>query len=61
MVLDHVAQATRALIKTAALPGTEVFGESDLHAGNVIAVPDRLKERIGKAKIEDIDDGLQAG
>src|SRR5579871_6536935 len=58
MILDHIAQASCRLVKRSALSDSETLGKSYLHAGNVIAVPYRFQERIGKAKIEDIHDRL---
>jgi hypothetical protein len=52
VVLDHVAQRAGALGESTALADAEAFGERDLHAGEVIAVPDRLQEEIGKAEIQ---------
>jgi hypothetical protein len=56
VVLNHVAQAARGFVKRAALLHAESLGEGYLDAGHVVAVPDRLQERIGEAEIEDIHD-----
>jgi len=54
MVLQHIANRTHAIVKSAAPGYSERFGHCDLHALHVIAIPDRLKEGIGKTKIEQI-------
>src|SRR5277367_3641033 len=58
VVLDHVAQTAGGLVKPAAVFDAEIFGQGYLDAGYVVAVPDRLQERIGEAEIEDIHDRL---
>ena len=58
VVLDHVAQAAGGFVKRAAILHAEILGQGDLDAGHVVAVPDRLQERIGEAEIEDIHDRL---
>jgi hypothetical protein len=58
MVLDHIAQTTGAFVKRATPLDAKVLGHRDLHAGYVIAVPDRFEERIGETEIEDIHDRL---
>ena len=58
VVLDHVAQTAGGFVKRAAALHAEILGEGDLDAGHVVAVPDRLEERIGEAEIEDIHDRL---
>ena len=45
-------------VKRAAVLHAEILGQGDLDAGHVVAVPDRLQERIGEAEIEDIHDRL---
>ena len=58
MVLDHVTQTAGGFVKCAALPNAEILGQGYLDAGHVVAIPDRLQERIGEAEIEDIHDRL---
>ena len=60
MVLDHVAQTAGGFVKRAAALHAEILGQSDLHARDVVAIPDRLQERIGKAEIEDVHDRFLA-
>jgi hypothetical protein len=42
VVLDHVAQSADRLVERAAILHAELLGESDLEAGDVVAVPDRV-------------------
>ena len=60
MILHHVAQAAGALIEGATPFHAEGLGQRDLHARHLVAVPDRLQERIGKAEIEDVHDRFLA-
>ena len=46
MILHHIAQA-------ASPPNAELLRQRDLHAGHVVAVPDRLKKGIGESEVED--------
>ena len=56
VVLDHVAQTARGFVERTAVLDAEILGEGYLDAGHVVAVPDRLEERIGEAEIEDVHD-----
>jgi hypothetical protein len=58
MVLDHVAQAARGLIERPTAADAEVLGECDLHAGHIVAVPERLQKRVGESEVEDVHDRL---
>ena len=58
VVLDHIPQTARAFIKRTAVFHSEIFRQGYLDAGDVVAVPDRLQERIGEAEIEDVHDRL---
>jgi len=60
VILDHVAQAARRLIECTACSNAESLAHGDLHAGYVIAIPDRLQERIGESEIENIHDRFLA-
>ena len=60
VVLHHVAQTAGALIKRTAALHAELLGQRDLHAGDMVAVPDRFQERIGKTEIEDVHDRFLA-
>ena len=54
MVLDHVANRADGVIERAAIGNIEILSHRDLNLANVIAVPDRLKEGVGKAEEEDV-------
>src|SRR5207247_9427888 len=58
VVLNHVAQAPRGLVKSAPAVYAELLGEGDLDAGDVVTIPDRFQERIGEAEVEDVPDRL---
>ena len=58
VVLDHVAQTAGGFVKRAAVLHAEGLGQGYLHAGHVVAVPDRFQERVGETEIEDIHDRL---
>ena len=50
MVLHHVADGAGLLIEEAAALHAETLGHGDLHAFDVVAVPDRLQEGVGEAE-----------
>src|SRR5215469_13567088 len=54
MVLDNVANRSHFLVKAATPLHAEIFSQCDLHAGNVVSVPDGFKKRIGKAEIKQV-------
>ena len=54
MVLHHIPQSTRVIIKRAALFNTDAFGHGDLHIGNRLATPKRLKKSIAKPQCKQI-------
>ena len=54
MVLDHVADRAGLLVEAPRPCDAEALGHGDLHAIDVVAVPDRLQERIGEAEIEQV-------
>ncbi len=60
VVLHHVAQAARAFVERAAALDAELLGQRDLHAGDVVAVPDRLEKGVGEAEVQDVHDRLLA-
>ena len=53
MVGHHVTQGTRFLVKTPAGPDPDRFGRGDLHVINMITIPNRLKDAVGKAQRQD--------
>src|SRR5215813_7778235 len=54
MVLHDVADRARLIIKRAPPLDAEVFGHGDLHTRDMVAIPERLQERIGKAEEEHV-------
>ena len=54
VVDDDVAQRADRVVEVAAVVDAEVLGHRDLHARDVVAVPDRLEDRVGEAQIEDL-------
>ena len=60
VVLDHVADRSRLVVEGAAARDVERLGHRDLDARNVIAIPERLHERVGEAEVEQVLDRLLA-
>ena len=58
VILDHIAETSCAFIEAAALPDAKVLRKGQLYARYVVAVPDRLEERIRESEIEDVHDRL---
>src|SRR5207249_4799676 len=54
VVLDHVADGARLLVEAAAALDAEALRHRDLHALDVVAVPDRLEERVREAKEQQV-------
>ena len=54
VVLDDVADDAGLLVELAAALHAEALGHRDLHVLDVVAVPDRLEERVGEAEVEDV-------
>ncbi len=50
VVLDHVADGAGLIIKGAPALDAEIFRHGDLHAFDMIAVPERLQNGIGEAE-----------
>jgi hypothetical protein len=58
--LHHIADCPRLVIIAAAVTHTQAFGHGDLDMVDIVAVPDRFKDAIGKAKDQNILHGLFA-
>src|SRR6476661_6241587 len=58
MVLEHVAQNAGFLVVLATPFDTHRFGGGDLHVRDVVAIPERLEDRIRKAEYENVLDAL---
>ena len=56
VVLHDVSEAADLLVERAATLHAEVLGHGDLDARDVVAVPDRLEERIREPEVEDVLD-----
>ncbi len=54
VVLDHVADRAGLVVERPSALHAEVLGHRDLHALDVVAVPDRLQERVGEAEEEHV-------
>ena len=54
VVDDDVAQRADRVVEVAAVLDAEVLGHRDLHARDVVAVPDRLEHRVGEPQVEDL-------
>ncbi len=52
MILHDIADGAGFLIELTAAVHAHLLGHRDLHAGDVIAIPDGLEERVGKAEIQ---------
>src|SRR5271170_8010859 len=50
MVLDDVADRSGLIVEAAAALDAEIFRHGDLHALDVVAVPERLHEGVGEAE-----------
>ena len=50
MILDHVADGAGLVVEGASALDAEVLGHGDLHALDVVAVPERLEEALAKRK-----------
>ncbi len=60
VVLDDVPQGTGRLVEPASMLDTEALGHGHLHLLDIPSVPDRLEDGIGKAKGQDVLNGLLA-
>src|SRR5437588_8462051 len=60
MIGDHIAQRTRFFVVARTAADAERFGGGDFDVVNVVAIPDRLEDRIAEAKDEYVLDGLFA-
>jgi len=56
MILNHVAHRAGLIVKCPAPVNPEIFRHRDLHALNVISIPKRFKECVGKVEINDVVD-----
>ena len=60
MVLDQVAQRAGVVVVPGAAADPDVLGGGDLDVVDVVAVPDRLEQRVGEPQRHQVLDGLLA-
>src|SRR5436305_47788 len=60
MVLYDIADCPGLFIEFSPAGHAEVLSHSDLHALDVVPVPDRFEKRVGKAEVENVLDRLFA-
>ena len=56
MILNDVADGARLVVECTPTLHSEVFGHGDLHALDVVAVPERLQERVHEPEEDEILD-----
>jgi len=54
MILHHVAEAARGFVVTRTTFHAERFCRRDLHMVDVVRVPERREDRVGKAQHKDV-------
>src|SRR5688572_32333784 len=54
MILHYVTDRSQLLIQTAAAFDTEGLRHGELHAPDVLAIPKRLEEGVGKTEVEQV-------
>src|SRR5262245_26774041 len=54
MVWHHVAQRARCFVEATATLDANRLGRSDLHVIDMVAVPERLEDAVGKAKHQNV-------
>ena len=60
MVLHNVAQRPDRVVEAAAVLDPEVLCHGDLHAGDPVAIPQWLKDRVGEPQEHDVHGGFFA-
>ena len=54
VILHHVAQRAGFVVELAAIADAKALGHGDLDAADVVAIPDRFENRVGKARVKDV-------
>ena len=54
MILKHVADDAGLVVVTGAAADVDFLGHGDLHVVDVVAIPNRLEDRVGKPQHEQI-------
>jgi hypothetical protein len=60
VVLHHVAQGSNRVVEAAAVLDAEVLRHRDLDVVDVLAIPDRLEDRVRESQVEDVHHRLLA-
>ena len=60
MVLHDVADGARLIIEGPPPLNAEVLGHRDLHASNMLVIPDRFEETIAESEVGQIEQRLLA-
>ena len=60
VVLDDVTDRTRLLVEASTTFNAKVLGHRYLHGGDVLAIPDWLKEGVRKAEVAQVLHGFFA-
>src|SRR5947207_9744789 len=58
MILEYIAERPNGVVEAAATGDTERLGHRNLHAGDVIAIPNRFEPAIAEAKKHQIPHGI---
>ena len=54
VVHDDVTKGANRVVEVAAIFDPEALGHGDLHAADVVPIPDRLEHRVGESQVEDL-------
>ncbi len=58
VVLNHIAHRADPVVKGSAAQNAELLRHGDLHAFNVLAIPDRLEKEVGEAEKDHVLNGV---
>ena len=61
MILEHVTHHARLVVIPSPTAHIHTFGHRDLYIVHVIAIPNRFKNGVGKAEIQNIEAGNGTG
>jgi hypothetical protein len=56
VILDHIPDCSCGIVELSSTLKPEFFGHCDLHALDIISIPDRLQKAIGEAKEQEIEE-----
>src|ERR1700758_4204320 len=60
MILKHIANGSRFLVKLSSAANSKFLSHGDLHTLHIVAVPDGLKKRISEPEVKQIPHSLFA-